>query len=250
VKKVYHWESVPRRVRDHMQELVYGLQKAAEDDLVGVIVHGSAARGDFESDHSDVDVVIVLARSSRAVLERMGNALALGRSSARIEAMILVEPEIARAADVFPLFYEEIKAFHAVIFGRDPFADLVISTEHRRLRIEQELREIQIRLRRAVTDARGDRGPVLGAIKRKTKQLSFPLRALLGLLGVETKHRIDIVFARAGKHFKLDVAPILRADEDPDAAHDALVLLLDRAIEAADRLDPDPDAPSISRKEA
>lgn len=248
MKNDYYWESVPRRVRDHAQELVDGLQKAAEDDLVGVIVHGSAARGDFEPDHSDVDVVIVLARSSRAVLERMGNALALARSSARIEAMILVEPEIARAADVFPLFYEEIKAFHAVLFGRDPFADIVISTEHRRLRIEQELREIQIRLRRAATDARGDRALILGAIKRKAKQLSFPLRALLGLLGVVTKHKPDIVIARAGKRFKLDTVPILRADDDPDAAYDALVVLLGRAIEAADRLDP--DAPSSPHKDA
>jgi predicted nucleotidyltransferase len=209
-----------------VQELVEGLKRAAEDDLVGVIVHGSAARGDFDPARSDVDVVVVLARSSRAVLERVGDVLALGHSAARIEAMILVEPEIERAADVFPVFYEDIKAFHVVVFGRDPFADLVIPTEHSRLRVEQELREMQIRLRRSVADARGDRGLLVAAIKRKTKQLRFPLRALLELLGVDTKHKLDLVISKAGRRFKLDVAPLLRADDDPELA-----------IETVDRLE-------------
>ena len=39
---------------------------------------------------------------------------------------------------------------HAVVFGRDPFEKLVIAPQHRRLRIEQELREARITLRRAV----------------------------------------------------------------------------------------------------
>jgi len=248
VKNNYHWESVPRKVRDHVQQLVAGLQRAAERDLVGVIVHGSAARGDYEPYYSNVDVVVVLARSSRAMLERVGDVLALAHSAARIEAMILVEHEIERAADVFPVFYEDIKAFHAVVFGRDPFADLVIPTEHTRLRVEQELRAMQIRLRRSVADARGDRGLLVAAIKRKAKQIRFPLRALLELSGVNTKHKLDLVISKAAKHFKLDVAPIQRADDDPEQAHEALVQLLDRAIEAVDRLDAGA-APS-SREEA
>jgi predicted nucleotidyltransferase len=237
VKNNYHWESVPRRVRDHVQDLVLGLQTAAEGDLVGVMVHGSAARGDYQPDHSDIDVIVVLARSSREMLERAGHALALAHSAARIEAMILVEAEIERAADVFPVFYEDIKAFHVVLFGRDPFAHLVIPREHIRLRVEQELREMQIRLRRSVADARGDRGLLVAAIKRKTKQVRFPLRALLELSGVNTKHKIDLVLSKAGKRLKLDVGPILRADDEPEAAHEALVALIDRAIEAADQLE-------------
>ena len=63
----------------------------------------------------------------------------MARASARIEVMILHRDEIPRAADVFPLLYDDVRSCHAVLHGSDPFAQLVVHDEHRRLRIEQEL---------------------------------------------------------------------------------------------------------------
>jgi len=234
--KNLHWDSVPRKVRDAVTHLVEALRDAAPDDLVGAIVHGSAARGDFAEGKSDVDLILVLAEGRRETLERFAEPLARARAAMRIEAMLLVEAEIGRAADVFPLFYEDVCTSRAVIFGRDPFEGLVIAPEHRRLRIEQELREMRIRLRRVVIEARSDKRQLGSAVARKVKQLRFPLRSLLGLLGVEASPKLDVVIAKACKHFKVDAADLQRAYEQPLKGHDTLALLLDRAIETVDRL--------------
>jgi predicted nucleotidyltransferase len=212
------------------------LEKAFGDDLVGVVVHGSTVRGEYRPGDSDVDVVVVVKDASYAKLAAVGNATRLARYSARIEAMFLAEGEIAGAADCFPLLYDEIKRDHALLAGRDPFSAVEVHDTHRTLRIEQELREAQIRMRRAVTDLADAKGSVAGAVAQKARQVRTPLRALLALAGVEAKPELGDVLAKAGDRWKVDVAPLRAPRERPEAAHAALVRLLDAAIAEVDAM--------------
>lgn len=232
--------SLPAHIKERLDELTKSLSSALGDDLVGVIVHGSVVRGEYRPGESDVDVVIVLAKAGFAALDAIGNALQLARYAARIEAMILVESEIAGASDAFPLLYDDIKSHHVVLIGRDPFSAVEVHDTHRRLRIEQELREAQIRLRRAVTDACGAREAVGGAVVRKVKQMRAPLHALLSLKGIACEPSLPAVLAKVGETYGVDVAPLRAARETPDAAHDAFVALLDKTIEDVNGMDPQP----------
>jgi predicted nucleotidyltransferase len=227
-------EKIPQATRERLDELRRALEKTLGDDLVSMIVHGSAVRGGFRDRESDVDVVLVLKKTDKETLDAIGNALGVARNAARVECMVLSETEIARAADVFPLFYRDIQRVHAVLTGKDPFDGLEISKKHLRLRIEQELREAQIRMRRAITDALGDDGLVTGAVLRKTRQVRAPLRALLALRGDDCPDDLASVLAAASKAYGVDTAPLSRVREAPQAAHAALVELLDKAIADVD----------------
>ncbi len=224
-------ESLPAAVRDRLNDLKKSLESSLGDELVGVIVHGSVVRGEYRPGESDVDVVIVLKEATCARLEGMGNALQLARYAARIEAMILTEEEIAGASDAFPLLYDEIKNRHVLLSGRDPFSKVAVHDTHRRLRIEQELREAQIRLRRAVTDSFGAREAIGGAVVRKVKQVRAPLHALLALKGIECTPDLPAVLAKVGETYGVDTAPLKMARENPDAAHAAFVTMLTKTID-------------------
>lgn len=224
-------EALPSQVRERLEDLKKNLAAALGDDLVGILVHGSVVRGEYRPGESDVDVIVVMKDTSYKNLEAISNALQLARYAARIEAMILTEREIAGASDCFPLLYDEIKRQHIVLAGKDPFASVPVHDTHRRLRIEQELREAQIRLRRAVTDAGGAREAVGGAVVRKVKQMRSPLHALLALKGIACESDLPSVVAKAGETWGVDVAPLRTARETPDAAHAALVKLLEKTIE-------------------
>jgi predicted nucleotidyltransferase len=230
-------DALPKAVRDRLEELKDSLARALGDDLVGLVVFGSAARGGYHEGKSDVDVAVVLREAPRDKLEAIGNAVVLARNAARIEAMILTEAEIPRASDVFPLLYDDIRSRHVVLAGRDPFAGLTISDRHRRLRVEQELREAQIRMRRAVTDAMGAPELLAGAVIRKVKQIRGPLLALLGLRGQKVDDHLDAVLKAAGAAYEVDVAPLLRPREDLARAHEALEKLLGAAVADVDRME-------------
>ena len=233
----HHYDALPRASRAPVDQLVKTLQALLEDNLRGVIVYGSAARGDYRAGTSDIDVVVVLKDPSPALLHRIADPIALARASGRVETMLLTEEEIERGADVFPLYYEDIQKCHAVIHGADPFEALVIGPENRRLRIEQELREARIRLREALVDGRGDERALGRAVARKLRQVRFPLRALLELVGVEcTSYSLDIVVEKACRKFVIDGSALRRPDEKPEAAYQALSALLARAIDVVDHL--------------
>lgn len=236
----YYYRKLPRRVQGRLEELSTSLQEIAADALTSIILHGSVARGDWVEETSDVDVIVVLKKAERETLERIGDALALARGAARVEAMILVESEIARAADVFPLYYQDIRDQHYVLHGSDPFAGLVVESAHIRLRVEQELRDVSIRMRRAAADVRGDPARLGEMVSRKMKQLRFPLRTLLRMLGEEVSDDLRIVIEKASKRFQVDAGSLARAHDRPLQAYDELALLLDRAIAVVDCLEERP----------
>lgn len=231
--------ALPAGVRERVAEFAHSISAALGDDLVGILVHGSVVRGvDYRPGESGVDVIVVLARAEFAQLDAIGDALQRARYSARIEATILEEREIAGASDVFPLLYDEIQQHHVVVAGRDPFAGIEVHDKHRRLRIEQELRDAQIRLRRAVTDGLGAREAVGGAVARKVKQVRAPLHALLALKHIACEPDLASVLAKVGEVYDVDVAPLRTARESPEPAHAALVALLAKAVDDVNALTP------------
>lgn len=227
-------QSLPANVRRRLEDLVRSLRDTLGDDLEAIIAHGSVARGEYVEGHSDIDLLLVLRRDDREKLEAIGPALKVASYSARIEAILLASAEIPNAADVFPLLFGDIRGSHALLHGRDPFASLIISAAHVRIRIEQELRDARIRLRRVVTEAAGDPALLVGPVERKLKQIRSPLRALLRLRGEEVDEKLESVLRAACAAYGLDPEPLLHLSGSPDKTHDVLRNLLDAAIEDVD----------------
>jgi predicted nucleotidyltransferase len=230
-------EKLPAPVRRRLDELKTSLTAALGDDLACLLIYGSAARGEYREGQSDIDLMVVLKEAAHDELAAISNPLQLARFSARIETMILTVAEIPRAADVFPLLYDDIRRCHVLLAGSDPFSALEISDRHRRLRIEQELREAQIRLRRAVVDAQGAREALAGAVFRKTRQIRGSLRALLALRGRDVGDDLESVLGQCAAIYGVDLAPLQKVHEAPEAAHDALAKLLAAAVDDADRME-------------
>jgi predicted nucleotidyltransferase len=230
-------QALPEATHGPLAVLAEGLERAQGANLAALLVYGSAVRGGYEPGRSDIDVIVVLKDTGLEHLRAIGEPLMLARYSGRVEAMVLKPTDIARAGDVFPLFYDDVRRRHVLLCGSDPFLGLEIHDAHRRLRIEQELREARIRMRRAVVDAQGVEAHVAGAVARKLKQVRGPLHALLALKGVACDDALEAVYQATGKAYGIDTAPLLRAASEPEAAHAALRAVLDAAIEDVDRLE-------------
>lgn len=229
-------EALPAAARAPLLALKDTLEKAEGPNLAALVVYGSAARGGYEPETSDLDVIVVLHDTSLAHLRAIAEPLLLARHEGRVEAMILKLANIARASDVFPLLYDDVRQRHVLLSGSDPFAGLEIKDEHRRLRIEQELCEARIRMRRAVVDALGSEANMSGAVARKVKQLRGPLHALLHIKGTRCDDKLAAVLEATGKAYGIDTAPLLKVAAAPEAAHTALRAVLDAAILDVDRL--------------
>ena len=167
-----------------------------------VVVYGSLAKGEWVEGRSDINVAV---------------------------------------ADVFPIKMADIAASHDVLMGEDPFGAVQVERAHLRLRVEQELRNHLLRLRRVAVFSRGGAERLHEALRATARSLPLELGALLDVLG---EPRGGDVYAAARGRLDLDGATLdafaaLKRDggipPDPEGLYAKALALLARAIELADR---------------
>jgi hypothetical protein len=224
------YAGLPPTVRSTIEKWKDALAAALGEDLVAILLTGGVARGDYRPGESDITPIVVVKEASFAKLDAISAATQDARYGARLAPTFLTAAEIPGAGDAFPLLYDEVKRFNIVIHGSDPFEKVIVHDTHRRLRIEQELREAQVWLRRAVTDAMGAKEAVGGSVGRKIRQVRRPLAALLKLRDVDTKADVASVFEAAGARYGIDVSALTTPREKADAAYEALTKVLAAAI--------------------
>lgn len=230
----YQFKKLPRSVQGRVEELLDVLRTAWGEDLSGLILFGSVARGEWVQGRSDLDAVIVARELSPKALAAVSDAVAVAEAAVHLDPLLLEEGEIQRSADVWPLLFRDVVEHRIVLAGRDPFAGLEIQEAHVALAVEQELREALRGLRRALVDARDDDALLAARVEACLRRVRVPLRALLRAEGVEVGHGLSPILAKATRKFQLDATALERARSRPARAAEELVALLRRSIVVAD----------------
>lgn len=137
---------LPAPVDKSINAFVASAQSAFGADLVAIVMYGSAAEGRLRAT-SDVNMLVVLKRFDQAAADRMREPLRLARAAIELNAMFLLEDELATAMEAFAVKFADIVARHRVLFGSDPFARLDPSREALTRRLKQVLLNLQLRLR-------------------------------------------------------------------------------------------------------
>jgi hypothetical protein len=119
------------------------------DELVSVLLYGSAARGEYRAGISDLNLLVILRDLGVEHLRNAASATRRWVSEGNPPPLLLSSREWQGSADVFPLEYSDIRDSHLLLVGRDPFAAMKIHREHLRLQVEHELRSKKIQLREA-----------------------------------------------------------------------------------------------------
>lgn len=148
-----------------------------------VVLHGSAARGQYLPGWSDVNLLIVLPAITTNTLEALRPLLRWWKEEAHSVPLLLSRAEWHRAADAYPLEIAEMRTGYRVLRGSDPLMELVVRPADLRLALEREFRGKLLRLRQ-VYALLGDDGKALGAVARRSvPPILLLCRGLLVLSG-------------------------------------------------------------------
>jgi hypothetical protein len=138
----------PEKVRRVLETLRDRLQSELGDGLISLIAYGDFVKpGDYDPRRSEVNLMLVLADISTPVLDRIVDAISTAKRKVRLAVMTLTEEDLVQSCDVFPVKFVDMQEHHRLICGRDVLGDLKIADDHLRLRCEQELKNLMIRLR-------------------------------------------------------------------------------------------------------
>jgi NAD(P)-dependent dehydrogenase (short-subunit alcohol dehydrogenase family) len=119
-----------------------------------------------------------------AVLAEAGaRVVCVARRLLRVEPFLLTADEVRHGADVFPTKFHDIAQHHVTLYGTSPFEGLKVSPAHLRLRLEQELRNLSLRLRRRYVALVDDPEVLARAVSEVVPGFAVELQGLLSLLG-------------------------------------------------------------------
>lgn len=136
---------VPETVKAVVDDLVAAAPAAFGADLRSIVLYGSAAEGRLRAT-SDVNLLFVLASFDRRV-DAFREPLRFARAAANLNAMFVLESELAEASVAFAEKFADIAHRHVVLYGDDVVARLAIPRDARVRRLQQVTLNLVLRLR-------------------------------------------------------------------------------------------------------
>jgi len=142
---------LPEHVSRALGLFVDAARAAFGENLRSLVLFGSAAEGKLRAT-SDVNVLLVLRALERGQLDAFREPIRTAQAAIDLQAMLLLESELAAAAEAFANKFEDIRRRHVVLAGDDLVNTLTISREALVRRVRQVLLNLTLRLRDAYAE--------------------------------------------------------------------------------------------------
>jgi predicted nucleotidyltransferase len=231
-----------------LTELVNRLKELAAANLHSVLLYGSAARGDFHQDHSDLNVLVILESVSAADLRRVSPAVKWWIIDQREPApLFFTAEELARSSDVFAIELLDMREAHKVLYGKDPVAAINIPMNLHRVELEHELRTTQLKLRQHFLLAADKPHELTSVLIKSTSSVVTLFRHVLIAFNEAVPVTRQEIVARAAAITGADALALdaaLQLRESPATSHDIAAIYgsylkaLEQVIAALDHVVP------------
>jgi hypothetical protein len=133
------------------------LANAMSERLHAIVLYGSAARGEFADNWSDINILVFADHIDEVLLAAVAPVMHVHEDS-RVAPLLLTWGERPRAADAFAIELLDMQDAHVLLWGDEPFAGTIVEPAALRLQAERELRSrlatLDSRLLRVAKDDR------------------------------------------------------------------------------------------------
>jgi len=219
------------------------LRNTSNVNLQSITLYGSAAREDYRPGKSDINLLVVLEQIDVTILKNVLDPVARGRRYG-IAPFFITERNLRSSADVFPVKFLSMQESYHVLCGRDFLKDLKIGREHLRLRCEQEIKNLLLRLRRQYIMGGGQR--LTEIMSRMIVGFLETLRAVLSLTQESLPSREEVIDTAAKAFgFDAEVLKNVRAQHDLDVSlsrdeaeqlYDKFMAIVDKIAQITDQM--------------
>jgi hypothetical protein len=208
-------ERVIEGLSDETQKLLQDYTKDVKgvfgEQLEGMLLYGSAVRGEFLPGRSNLNVLLLVTSYDSALLKQYS---ALHRQWSKEQVVVplfLTEEELRMSAAVFPLEFLEIQEHHRVLGGRDPFIGFHVKADRLREAVVQGLTSNLLRLRQRYVEGGGTDDATTILLPLSITSTLPILRGVQRLLSRPVLSHSEAVIKDVAEQLKLDLQGLLDA---------------------------------------
>ena len=167
------------------EEFTSDYKNIFKEDLLSIILYGSAARGDYVPGKSDINFLIILSEDG---IQNLDKAQELSKKWWKFKVSVplfLTESYIKTSLDTFPLEFFNMKLNYKVLWGKDVFQEIEIKPGDLRHQLEREIKGKLLHLRQSYFNFYIDKRHVSILIPASVKTFMAFFPAVLHIQGEE-----------------------------------------------------------------
>jgi predicted nucleotidyltransferase len=198
-----------KKPENKLDDLVSRLQAASGNNLVSVVLYGSAAREEFHEQYSDVNVLAVFRDLSAGPLSALTAVIRWWTHEEKFTPpLMMTDVELRESADVFAIELLDIQNTHRTLFGEDIVSTIQVPMNLHRVEVEHELRSTLLRLRQHLLLSPGNDGELKLVLAKSISSVLTLLRHALLALGNDPPRDKARLAEHAGQVFGFDSLPL------------------------------------------
>lgn len=176
-------DGLPEETQQLLRLYVKDVVQAYGKQLEGVLLYGSAVRGEFLPGRSNLNLLLFVSSYDVAVLKKYNGIHKRWSKEQVVVPLFLTEADLQSAASVFPLEYQDIHECHRLLWGQDPFVGFKVDTRHLAGEVLQALRGNLLRVRQRFVEGGGTEEAITILLPLSITALLPILRGVQRLLG-------------------------------------------------------------------
>ena len=194
---------IPDKLKNSLKDFVQSLKGIYPQDLISLVLYGSAASGEFVDRHSNLNVLAVLTNTD---LENLSKASLIINKFRIINPLFLSENYISSSTDIFPIEFLDMQENYFVLYGKDILKDIHIDTRNLRFQCEQELKAKLINLKQGYLRIRKDKFALRNLLSKSFTSILHILRNVLRLKGKKPPYRKQDILKELALEFQIDMS--------------------------------------------
>jgi len=191
-------------------EFVEKLRVASGENLVSVVLYGSAADGEFHPEYSDLNLICFVRDASFGALAKIAPVIAWWRTKKHHPPLVLTPAELITSADVFSIEFTDMKQRYRVLYGQDLLRELSVHMTRHREQLEYELREKLFLLRQHLLLAGTNEKQIWDVMLHSLSSFVTLFRHVLIELGEQRRQHSREAVADLSKRVKFDDSAFLQ----------------------------------------
>ena len=176
-------DGLPEETHKLLRAYVKGVTKVYGSELEGIILYGSAVRGEFLPGRSNLNLLLVMSSYDLAALKMYDSLHKRWSKDHVVVPLFLTADDIQSASMAFPLEYQDIHDCRRLLWGQDPFVGLKIDARYLAAEVFQALRGNLLRLRQRLVEGRSTEEAITILLTLSISALLPALRGVQRLLG-------------------------------------------------------------------
>jgi predicted nucleotidyltransferase len=236
---------IPAKVRKDLEEFVTQLVALYREDLVSIMVFGSAVTGDYDEKNSDLNLLVIYSDLNIADLDAVAKLAQKWLKRRRFAPRFLSLRNLTASSRYFQIDLLDVRDAHRKVYGVNPLGGIEVRAADMAWQLAHEIKRMRMRVKQQFWRAAGDRAVMRRILLARLSSLVHLTRVLLYLRGAAPPVSQPEILKIAVQNLKLDAEFVvqmlaLKKDEgrpDLNALFTGLMDAIRTIDEEVDRLE-------------